>query len=986
MRERHKKSTLCWLAIGLVLVQRTVANTNSLPVLPLLLNLEPDSGPRDGGTRVQLDIFGEDLITKAVHVVLRQAGGPDWTIPATSAAKSARAAVDADDAEDVPFKVSIKCLVQWSQDYGFFFVTPNMSEVAPQAIATLVSLEVLEVPSPSVVSEAGLGATSDKGSIASPSTNATSTVHTAPSWEVHREYPKKYLGPQDASRLAEVQQVARPVLFRLSESLVTLAPIAVEPCCDLKISGGQPLTIWGSVPATAVARGEAVVRFRGATHQRFAQAELELNDGALPGNAGAEDANAAPDEPKKAFAYDKEDEEALGFTVEGEERKLPKLQANVWRLRVVTPPWPKAEGHIVLETSWNGQQFIPFRTPMRVVEEKSLFGDVSEGITEEVEPQWESEPEGNSDGWNDQSLAGASNSKFDSRNVVEEQLFTVVNDKAAGPTVSGKGIDMSKIVLVGHDGDSFVLSRGRDVSFLQEDLRLIHDLFLLLGAAAAGASVAVSINTPTIIGFLLGGVVVGPGGLNIITQLVQVESVAELGICMLLLCLGLDLIWEDLLSNTRAALAGIIAMAAMCLIIVFFADFVTETPRAEALCIGLFSALSSTPMSLRAIAPPAAPAAASPAAATETSILLSILVTQDVVFAGLLAIFPGMFESGADGTDGIDPNARRGRSGAAPYFQEEFAQGIGKDMDGDDYLEGDDKSLAPVENRSMGFEPALPTALVAAQVAAAAVLGLRWGVLARLASSAKTWALSALLRADDELFALTVLSGAFLLSYLTDELGLSVELGSFAAGLLLRSFSADAAERALHRLGGLRDAFTALFFASIGLVVNAKFLVENIAAVLSVVVFLFILKVITAVVPLWLLAGKTSPTPAVTAFRVSFILAHVSEFGFVLAARGSAWGVLPKHVYLLVIGANAVSLILAPWQFRALEWLAPRVDVGPMSGTASQALQHRARSTAAAAPRLDSASEAGPPPPRAKMSPAVSNKEPLDIVMRHEQA
>eukprot|EP00971_Amphidinium_carterae_P306603 6092717-Amphidinium_carterae.1 len=328
-----------------------------------------------------------------------------------------------------------------------------------------------------------------------------------------------------------------------------------------------------------------------------------------------------------------------------------------------------------------------------------------------------------------------------------------------------------------------------------------------------------------------------------------------------------------------------------------------------------------------------------------------------------------MFESGAEAQDGIDPNARRGRSGIAPFFEGRLAQP--RDLEGD-YLVGYDVDKAPATKQGLTFEPALPTALVGAQVIAAALVGLRWGVLARVASSVRAWAQAALLRADDELFALTVLSFAFALSYITDELGLSVELGSFAAGLLLRSFSSDAAERALHRLGGLRDAFTALFFASIGLVVNAKFLVENFAAVLSVVVFLFILKVITGFVPLWLLSGQTSPTPAVTAFRVSFILAHVSEFGFVLAARGSAWGVLPKHVYLLVIGANAVSLILAPWQFRALEWLAPRVDTG---FAVQMPLRHKRSDTGVderSSPRRFQGE-------RLRMSPAVSNVLPLDI-------
>merc|ERR1712048_1120631 len=185
---------------------------------------------------------------------------------------------------------------------------------------------------------------------------------------------------------------------------------------------------------------------------------------------------------------------------------------------------------------------------------------------------------------------------------------------------------------------------------------------------------------------------------------------------------------------------------------------------------------------------------------------------------------------------------------------------------------------------------------------------------------------SRVLRLDDEAFAMAALSYSFAFAYVTDKLGLSVELGAFTAGISLTSFSHDVAERAERRLGGLKDTFAALFFASIGLVVNGRFLLDNLGAILSVVVFIFILKTVTAYLPLRALAARGSSAPMLTALRVACILAHVGEFGFVLAAKGSSWGVLTRHVYLLLVGANAVSLCLAPWLFRALDMLLPRVE------------------------------------------------------------
>ncbi|CAE8593309.1 unnamed protein product, partial [Polarella glacialis] len=133
----------------------------------------------------------------------------------------------------------------------------------------------------------------------------------------------------------------------------------------------------------------------------------------------------------------------------------------------------------------------------------------------------------------------------------------------------------------------------------------------------------------------------------------------------------------------------------------------------------------------------------------------------------------------------------------------------------------------------------------------------------------------------------------------------------------------DLALRTLQQLAGLKETFVALFFASIGLVVSPRFLYDNLGAMLSVVAFTFILKMLAGFFPLWLLSRRGSQSPALTAMRCSWVLAHVSEFGFVLAAKGVSWGVLSRHVYLLLVGANAVSLCLAPWQFKALNFLLP---------------------------------------------------------------
>merc|ERR1712025_1271950 len=126
------------------------------------------------------------------------------------------------------------------------------------------------------------------------------------------------------------------------------------------------------------------------------------------------------------------------------------------------------------------------------------------------------------------------------------------------------------------------------------------------------------------------------------------------------------------------------------------------------------------------------------------------------------------------------------------------------------------------------------------------------------------------------------------------------------AGLALTAFQADMAKNIEHQLGSLRETFVAWFFASIGLVVNPHFLYDNLRAILSVTMFLFVLKLLSGFLPLWTLSHrwrKSSPKSLIEeSMHMSWILAHTSEFGFVLASKGTSWRVISRHVYLLLVG------------------------------------------------------------------------------------
>ncbi|GFR52321.1 hypothetical protein Agub_g14858, partial [Astrephomene gubernaculifera] len=111
---------------------------------------------------------------------------------------------------------------------------------------------------------------------------------------------------------------------------------------------------------------------------------------------------------------------------------------------------------------------------------------------------------------------------------------------AAAATATSSASEVDRII--DSQDNEFVLSKpSESVASLTLDQQLIMDIAVLLVAAALFGSLFEAVRQPVINGYLIGGAVVGPGGLNMIKELVQVESLAQLGVQLLLFGLGLEL-------------------------------------------------------------------------------------------------------------------------------------------------------------------------------------------------------------------------------------------------------------------------------------------------------------------------------------------------------------------------------------------------------------------------------------------------------------
>ncbi|MFT7461983.1 MAG: CPA2 family monovalent cation:H+ antiporter-2 [Pseudohongiellaceae bacterium] len=164
---------------------------------------------------------------------------------------------------------------------------------------------------------------------------------------------------------------------------------------------------------------------------------------------------------------------------------------------------------------------------------------------------------------------------------------------------------------------------------------------------------------------------------------------------------------------------------------------------------------------------------------------------------------------------------------------------------------------------------------------------------------------AALLRTDHELQVFAAFLLCFGFAWVTGVLGLSTALGAFVAGVVI---SAGKETEWVHRsLEPLRVLFVALFFVSVGMLIDLHFLAENWSLVLALVVATLVLNTAINAAVLRLLGRRLS-----TSLRIGAMLAQIGEFSFVLAAVGLQTGIVSEFGHQTILGVIAISLALSP--------------------------------------------------------------------------
>ena len=141
------------------------------------------------------------------------------------------------------------------------------------------------------------------------------------------------------------------------------------------------------------------------------------------------------------------------------------------------------------------------------------------------------------------------------------------------------------------------------------------------------------------------------------------------------------------------------------------------------------------------------------------------------------------------------------------------------------------------------------------------------------------------------------------------KLGFSSALGAFLAGSILAG--TIHAERIEHLIGSVKDLFGAVFFISVGMLVNPALLKEFWLPIIIITLTTIIGKLIFSTSGM-LLSGQSLNT----SLHSGFSLAQIGEFAFIITALGSSLGVTSDFLYPIVVSVSVITTLTTPFCIR----------------------------------------------------------------------
>jgi len=407
---------------------------------------------------------------------------------------------------------------------------------------------------------------------------------------------------------------------------------------------------------------------------------------------------------------------------------------------------------------------------------------------------------------------------------------------------------------------------------------LISTIAIGLTAAFIGGLVARRVRLPAIVGYIVAGVVIGPFTPGFIADTDIALELAELGVILLMFGVGIQFSIRELLAVRSIAVPGAILQTIVSALFGIWLGSALGWSVGGGLVLGLAISIASTVVLLRALTD------RNELETPQGRIAVGWLIVEDLLAVLLLVLLPTI----------------------APILGT-----------------GDTGESVPV-----GPDTLAPVAFALAKAVAFAVVMIVVG--ARLVP----WLLVIVAREGSrELFTLAVLAIALGIAFVASSVfGVSLALGAFLAGLVVSE--SDMSHQAAADALPLRDAFAVLFFVSVGMLLDPRFVLANPLPVLAVVLLIVGMK---AVMKFAIVAIAGYPTRI--ALTVAAGLAQIGEFSFIVGTVGRALGLLPDDGFQLIVAGALLSITVNPLVLRLIDPIEARLRATP---AVANLLQRRA--------------------------------------------
>lgn len=366
---------------------------------------------------------------------------------------------------------------------------------------------------------------------------------------------------------------------------------------------------------------------------------------------------------------------------------------------------------------------------------------------------------------------------------------------------------------------------------------LLPPLFLVLLAILLLGILLQVLRQPSVVAYLIAGVVIGPHCLAVISDQDLVGKLGAIGVVLLLFFVGMEVSPRSLAANWRVAIIGTALQIAISVGCVLAMGAWLDWPLNRSIVLGFVISLSSTAVLMKLL---------KDAGELETDVgrnVVAVTLTQDLALIPMLAII------GAMGGSGFDVGE------------------LSLQLVGGALLIG----LAVWSARPQGIR--LP-------------LGKR-------------------VRSDHELQVFSAAALVIGLALVSGAFHLSTALGAFVAGLLIGA--AKETEWVYRSLDPLRVVFVAMFFVSIGMLIDLEFVLAQAWTIAALVFAVLVTNNFINAIVLRMLGDSWRD-----GMYAGAMLAQIGELSFVLAAVAAQIGIIAGYGYQMTISVIALSLLVSP--------------------------------------------------------------------------